>query len=306
MKRIIRYEVTEQADGTLVKEVLHQHFGLSARQVSRLKFQPEGILVDGMKVTVRHVLRTGEVLSLCLEPEETGSDHLEPTEGALDIRYEDEDMLVLNKPAGMVVHPSHGHYRDSLANVIVNHYGKQGQHLVVRPVGRLDKDTSGLLIIAKNGMAASLFDRQRRNGVLGRTYLALVEGCPSPLKGSIHAPLGRVEDSLILRQVREDGEEAWTDYEVICPGEAYSLVRLKLHTGRTHQIRVHMAYLGHPLLGDPFYGTEGSMGMNRAALHSWQITCRQPLTGEEKHFCCELPQDMLALAKCLKELDTNC
>lgn len=295
MKRVIRYYVTEESDGKPVKEILHRYFGLSVRQVSRLKFQPDGIVVNGQKVTVRYRLKAGEELCLCLEQEERGSDHLEPVEGELDIRYEDEDMVLLNKPAGVVVHPSHGHYKDSLANMMVWHYGEQGKHLVVRPVGRLDKDTSGLLIVAKHGAAAALFDKQRRDGDLSRIYLALVENCPAEKKGTIDAPLGRVEDSLILRQVREDGEPARTDYEVLVPGEKYSLVRLKLHTGRTHQIRVHMAYLGHPLVGDPFYGTEGLFGMKRTALHSWQISCRQPITGEELQFCCEVPEDMQSL-----------
>ncbi|MBP3701839.1 MAG: RluA family pseudouridine synthase [Lachnospiraceae bacterium] len=297
MKRVIRYDVTEESNGMLVKDILHRHFGLSTRQVSRLKFQPEGILVDGQHATVRHILRTGQVLTLCLEQEEQGSDHLEPVAGPLDIRYEDEDMLLLYKPAGVVVHPSHGHYNDSLANMLVYHYIQQNQHLVVRPVGRLDKDTSGLIIIAKHAAASALFDRQRRDGHLGRIYLALVEGCPTRLSGTIDAPLGRVDNSLILRQVCPDGETARTDYEVICPGTAYSLIRLKLHTGRTHQIRVHMAHLGHPLLGDPFYGTEGSFGMHRAALHSWQITCRQPITGARMHFVSELPEDMNRLCE---------
>lgn len=300
MRREIHYEVTEQSDGKPVKEILHRHFGLSARQISRLKFQPDGILIDGEHVTVRHILKKGELLSLCLEQENAGSDHLEPAEGELDIRYEDEDMILLNKPAGIVVHPSHGHYRDSLANILVYHYGLKGQHLVVRPVGRLDKDTSGLLIVAKHAAAAAAFDRQRRDGRLGRVYLALVEGCPAIRAGCIDAPLGRVEGSLILRQVRPDGEPAVTEYEVVIPGKEYSLVRLKLHTGRTHQIRVHMAYLGNPLVGDPFYGTEGLFGMRRAALHSWKITCDQPFTGESFDFRCDMPEDMRRLAGSLQ------
>ena len=295
MRRTIEYEVTKESDGTPVKEVLHRHFGLSARQVSRLKFQPDGILVDGRKVTVRHILRDGERLTLCLEPDTKGSDHLTPTAGDLDIRYEDEDMLLVNKPSGLVVHPSHGHYDDSLANIVVHHYQTQEKHLVVRPVGRLDKDTSGLLLIAKHAAAAACFDRQRREGDLSRFYLALVEGCPRAGSGQIDAPLGRVEGSLICRQVSPDGAPALTDYEVLLPGAQYSLIRLKLHTGRTHQIRVHMAYLGHPLLGDPLYGREGSFGMSRTALHSWQIRCRQPFTDIPLDFTCPMPQDMAAL-----------
>lgn len=302
MRRVIHYEITEESDGMLVKDILHRHFGLSVRQVSRLKFRPDGILIDGEKATVRRRVKAGERLSLCLEGEAQGSDHLEPVPGPLDIRYEDEDMLVLCKPAGIVVHPSHGHYNDSLANRLVAHYGLKGQHLVVRPVGRLDKDTSGLLIFAKHAAAAACFDRQRRSGQLTRTYLALAEGCPAVPGGRIDAPIGRREDSLILRQVREDGEAASTDYEVLLPGRDYSLLRLKLHTGRTHQIRVHMAYLGHPLLGDPFYGTEGSLGMTRTALHSAQIYCRQPMNGTPLAFDCPMPEDMKRLAQRLGPL----
>lgn len=296
MRREIHYEVTEESAGMLVKDILHRHFGLSVRQVSRLKFRPDGILVNHQKVTVRHVLARGEQLTICLEPETQGSDHLEPVPGPLDFRYEDEDMLLLYKPAGVVVHPSHGHYNDSLANWLVHHYSSQGLHLVIRPVGRLDKDTSGLLIFAKHAAAAACFDRQRREGTLQRTYLALAEGCPASPAGRIDAPIGRQDGSLILRQVREDGEPARTDYQVLLPGQDYSLLRLTLHSGRTHQIRVHMAHLGHPLLGDPFYGTEHSFGMSRTALHSACICCRQPVSGQALRFYGDMPEDMQRLA----------
>lgn len=296
MKRTIHYDVPKESAKMLVKDILHRHFGLSVRQVSRLKFRPDGILVNGERVTVRHVLRPGDRLCLCLETEEQGSDHLDPVPGPLDFCYEDDDMLVLHKPAGIVVHPSHGHYNDTLANRLVCHYLTQGQRLVVRPVGRLDKDTSGLLIFAKHAAAAACFDRQRREGILSRTYLALAEGCPTPLRGRIEAPIGRADGSLILRQVRADGEMACTDYEVLLPGSEYSLLKLTLHTGRTHQIRVHMAHLGHPLLGDPFYGVEGSFGMGRTALHSARIGCCQPFSKEPLVFRCPLPADMRALA----------
>lgn len=317
MKRELIYSITAADDGKPVKEILHRHFGLSIRQVSRLKFRPDGITVDGRQVTVRHILHEGETLMLGLEREEAGSDQLIPTPGHLDIRYEDDDMLVVNKPSGLVVHPSHGHYTDSLANILVYHYGQKDQHFVVRPVGRLDKDTSGLIVIAKHAAAAAAFDRQRKDGSLHRTYLALAEGCLAPSSGTICAPLGRRDGSLILREVREDGEPASTDYETVavyqtyeqtgicgrdapssinCPN-AYSLVRLQLHTGRTHQIRVHLSWLGHPLLGDPFYGTEGSYGMRRTALHSSEIQCLHPFTGEALHFTCELPEDMKQYVK---------
>ena len=295
MERKIRCIITEQEAGMLVKDILRRRFSLSARQISRMKFRPDGILVNGAHVTVRHVLAAGEVLELSLESAEKGSDHLIPVKGTLDIRYEDQDMVVINKPAGLVVHPSHGHYTDSLANILVGYYGSQGKHLVVRPVGRLDKDTSGLIIVAKHAAAAASFDRQRQEGTLQRIYLALVEGRPDSVRGTVNVPIGRNDNSIILRQVRPDGDRAVTDYELLKKGSEYSLVRLRLHTGRTHQIRVHMAWLGHPLLGDSLYGTEGSGGLSRAALHSAQISCRQPFTGEPLCFQAGSPEDMEAL-----------
>lgn len=308
MKRELTYPVTAEDDGKPVKEILHRHFGLSVRQVSRLKFRPDGIMINGSQVTVRHILRIGEILQIGLEQEEKGSTQLLPTPGELDIRYEDDDMLVVHKPAGLVVHPSHGHYDDSLANILVYHYSRLGQQIVVRPVGRLDKDTSGLIILAKHAAAAAEFDRQRKAGILSRKYLALTEGCPMPSAGTVTAPLGRQENSLILRCVRDDGEAAITDYQVLetfsfeTPsseedGAKYSLVGLTLHTGRTHQIRVHMAHIGHPLLGDPFYGTEGSYGMKRTALHSSEIRCQHPFTHEPMLFQSDLPEDMKRYVK---------
>ncbi len=311
MEKQLVFRAEEAHRGMTVKRVLHGELGLTERQVSRAKFLTDGILVersgDIKKVTVRFVLEPGDLLTVKLEEQARGSEHLVPMMGELDVRYEDDDLLLLNKPAGLVVHPSPGHYIDSLANLLAGRYRDQDEGLVVRPVGRLDKDTSGLIFFAKSAATAYHLEEQRKDGRMKRFYLALTEGVPEPTCGTIEAPIGPVPGEWMRQEVRDDGAFAKTDYWVqrsfwasagVCAAEgeergmACSLVRLKLHTGRTHQIRVHMAHLGHPLLGDPLYGTLGAGGMNRAALHSHRIELVQPFTGEHLAFEAELPEDM--------------
>jgi 23S rRNA pseudouridine1911/1915/1917 synthase len=230
-----------------------------------------------------------------LEDQHAASDQLVATAGTLHILYEDDDILLIDKPAGLPVHPSPGHYSDTLANILLWHYSQKGQGLVVRTIGRLDKSTSGLLLVAKNAPAQTQLERQRAKGILKRRYMALVEGTLSPPKGRVEAPIGNRPGSLMEREVREDGASAVTDYETVMAGKDYSLVKIMLHTGRTHQIRVHMAYLGHPLLGDFLYGRENPALIPRAALHSAQLDFIHPATGRPMHLEAELPPDMAHL-----------
>lgn len=326
MERKLQYIATDSDDGRTVKDVLRQHFQLSARQISRAKFLPGGILVNGEEVTVRRNLRPGDALTVTLEDREAGSHQLIPQPGSLDIRYEDDDLLLINKPAGLVVHPSPGHYADSLANILVWHYGQKDEHIVVRPVGRLDRETSGLIYIAKNKAAVRSMERQRTTGEMERHYLALVHGCPEKAEGIIEEPIGPDPEAWMRQRVTPNGAYAKTAYRVISRFSGYSLVELHLFTGRTHQIRVHLAWLGHPLLGDSMYGREAAMaqrkegpgggqkpnhredsqedgagagrtefGMTRTALHSWRLICTQPFSGERLEFICELPEDMRRL-----------
>ena len=333
MERKLEYIAASTDAGRTVKDILRHHFVLSARQISRAKFMDRGITVNDEEVTVRRILREGDRLVVCLEDHEAGSDQLIPQPGELDIRYEDEDLVLINKPAGLVIHPSPGHYADSLANVLVWHYGQRGEHIVVRPVGRLDRETSGLIYIAKNKAAVRKMELQRISGEMERHYLALVHGCPEQDAGIIEVPMGPDPAVWMRQRVCEDGAPAKTAYWVRKRFEGYSLVELKLYTGRTHQIRVHMAWLGHPLLGDPMYGrrenggnlhdavnskmvgddvserlvTSGicgdrqingevsEFGMTRTALHSWKLLCTQPFTGERLEFVSELPEDMKRL-----------
>ncbi len=301
MEKVIDYRATAEDEGLLVRSVLQKRLHLSTTQIKRAKFKPMGITVNGVQVTVRARLCAGDALRVRIEEAQTQSAQLVPRPGNLCIVYEDEELMVVNKPAGLPVHPSPGHYDDTLANILVWHFQERGQGLVVRTLGRLDKDTSGLILVAKNAPAQTELERQRAAGVLCRVYLALVEGRPAPPCGQINAPIGSRPGSLMAREVRADGASAVTDYETLSACEAYSLVRLQLHTGRTHQIRVHMAYLGHPLLGDFLYGKEGLMGMARTALHSSELTFRHPTSGETVRFGAPLPQDMDRLAQALGE-----
>ena len=308
MERNLEYTATITDSGRTVKDILRMDFQLSARQISRAKFMENGIVVNGEEVTVRRVLRAGDHLVVRLEDHEAGSHQLIPQPGELDIRYEDQDLILINKPAGLVIHPSPGHYADSLANILVWHYGQQGEHIVVRPVGRLDRETSGLIYIAKNKAAVRKMELQRLSGEMERHYLALVHGCPAQDEGIIEEPIGPDPTVWMKQQVCETGATAKTAYWVRERFDGYSLVELKLYTGRTHQIRVHMAWLGHPLLGDGMYGkgvtedegrtesrTETEFAMERTALHSWRLLCTQPFSGERLEFICELPEDMMRL-----------
>jgi 23S rRNA pseudouridine1911/1915/1917 synthase len=300
VEKKLSYQVEKDREDRTVKQILQQDMGLTARQISRAKFLPDGILVtrEGKtdRVTVRFLLQEGDLLSVKLEEKERASSQLVPLAGTPDIRYEDEDLLLISKPAGQVVHPSPGHYGDSLANLLAGYYQGRGEGLVVRPVGRLDKDTSGLLLFAKNAAAAYRLEKEREKGEMGRYYLALAEGFFETRAGTVEAPLGPAPGERMKRQVRADGAWARTDYRVIRDWQGadggYSLLLVKLHTGRTHQIRVHLAYLGHPLLGDPLYGTPGKAGMQRTALHACRIRWKQPFTGQPMDVWEPLPEDM--------------
>lgn len=298
MERKLQYISVDADTGRTVKDVLQHHFGLSARQISRAKFMDGGIVVNDEEVTVRRILQDGDILTVTLEDNEAGSHQLIPQPGELDIRYEDEDLVLVNKPAGLVVHPSPGHYADSLANILVWHYGQQDKNIVVRPVGRLDRETSGLIYIAKNKAAVRKMELQRNTGEMERHYLALVHGSPKENEGIIEKPIGPDPEVWMKQRVTPDGGYAKTAYRVRERFDGYSLVELHLFTGRTHQIRVHMAALGHPLLGDSMYADEKAgddFGMNRTALHSWKLLCTQPFTGERLEFVCEVPEDMKGL-----------
>ncbi len=289
--RRLDWMVPSTCEGIRVDTLLKKHMNLSGTVVRRIKWLEDGILVDGQRVNTRFVPRAGQVLSVRLtDPERLSGVIAAP--GPLDIRYEDEDIIVLNKPSGLSVHPGPGHYNDTLGNFLVYYYEKTGQAADFHPVHRLDRGTSGLLVAAKHPYAQEGLKNQLHTPAFCRTYLAVCEGIPSPSYGVIDAPLGPVPGSLMAQQVRPDGKPARTHYQVSKCHAGRALVQLELETGRTHQIRVHMAYLGHPLTGDFLYGTEDHSVISRAALHSYKLEFTHPLTREHLTFVQTLPEDM--------------
>ncbi|MCF2661933.1 RluA family pseudouridine synthase [Pseudoflavonifractor phocaeensis] len=277
--------------GIKVDTLLKKHLGLSGTVVRRIKWLEDGILVDGRRVNTRFVPCPGQVLSVRLSDPERRSG-IVPAPGPLDIVYEDGDIIVLNKAPGIPVHPGPGHFSDTIGNFLLHYYDSQGIEADFHPVHRLDRGTSGLLAVAKHPHAQEVLKSQLHTPGFRRVYLAVCEGVPSPAAGVVDAPLGPRPGSLVEQMVRPDGKEARTHYETLGIYGNRALLRLELGTGRTHQIRVHMAYLGHPLTGDFLYGAEAPELIARPALHSAELNLLHPVTGEALTFRVPMPQDM--------------
>ena len=292
--RRLELPVTAELAGIKVDTLLKKHLGLSGTVVRRVKWLEDGILVDGVRVNTRFCPKEGQVLSVRLSDPERRSGIL-PAPGPLDILWEDEDLLVLNKAPGVPVHPGPGHFDDTICNFLLHYYDLRGIEGDAHPVHRLDRGTSGLLVVAKHPHAQEVLKGQLHTPAFRRVYLAVCEGVPEPPAGLVDAPLGPRPGSLVEQMVRPDGKPARTRYETLWTGGGRSLLRLELDTGRTHQIRVHMAYLGHPLTGDFLYGREEPELIPRPALHSWRVTLRHPISAQELTFTAPLPGDMAAL-----------
>ena len=291
MSRRVELPVTAELAGVKVDTLLKKRLGLSGTVVRRIKWLEDGILVDGQRVNTRFVPREGQVLSVRLSDPERRSG-IVPAPGPLDIVYEDEDILILNKAPGVPVHPGPGHFSDTIGNFLLDYYDSKGVEADFHPVHRLDRGTSGLLAVAKHPHAQEVLKNQLHTPDFRRVYLAVCEGAPAPAAGVVDAPLGPRPGSLVEQMVRPDGKEARTRYETLGIYGSRALLRLELDTGRTHQIRVHMAYLGHSLTGDFLYGTEAPELIARPALHSAELNLRHPITGEALTFRVPMPQDM--------------
>ena len=289
MKRIFTYQIPEEFDGqTLLSYLKEKEY--SSQIITHLKRTENGILLNNVWGRVRDVLRTGDILIIQLIENES-SENIVPTNLPLDIVYEDEDIMVINKSADTPIHPSQGNYDNTLANAVAYYFQEKGEAFTYRCINRLDRDTTGLLILAKHMYSASILSNMVQNREIHREYLAIATG-EVPAEGTIVAPIGRVDGSTIERQVDEaNGEYACTHYKTLLTKNGYSLVSLKLETGRTHQIRVHMKHIGHPLPGDFLYNPDYSM-INRQALHSHKLQFKHPITQEEMTFTAELPEDM--------------
>lgn len=289
-KRTLQYRITESDTYSNIHELLKAH-GYSSTVIRHLKETENGIQRNGVWSRVYEPLCSGDTVTILLT-EEASSENIVPTPLPLDIVYEDEDLLIINKPAGMPIHPSQGNYDNTLANACAYYFQqKGGEPFTYRCINRLDRDTTGLLIIARHAYSASLLSSMVAKREIHREYLALATGLV-PDSGVIEAPIARVDGSTIEREVNfETGEFARTHYRRLEYKNGYSLVSLKLDTGRTHQIRVHMKYIGHPLPGDFLYNPDYSV-IRRQALHSYRLTFTHPITGKELQFTAPLPDDM--------------
>ena len=294
--RIWKYEAAAADAGKPLEKILREA-GFTRKEISRQKFLPMGITVDGEKSRVNRIIFPGEEICLQLETvmaadSETCqnscglSDHEDYTE-RLKICMEDEDILIVNKPSGLSCHPCRGHYQDNLGSLAAAYCGEKGEPLTVRTVGRLDKETSGLVVFAKNQTAAARLWKQKEKQLFQKTYFACVHGVPEKTRDRIELPIGPVQGEKNRMQICREGKSAVTDYQVLRTGTwnggSISLLKCQILTGRTHQIRVHMAALGHPILGDDFYGKPD--GAARLCLHAGEIDFFHPFTGEKIHIC---------------------
>ena len=291
--RILTYTVPPEENGRMVKGILRGDLHLSYTLLKSLKWRENAILLNGQSVHVNAIVHTGDVVSVALSERAPREDLYCEHTARPNIVYEDDDLLVLNKPAGVAMHPkADDASAPSLAAMLT---GYLGEGSVPHFVSRLDKGTSGLLIAAKSGYVHDRLRRALHSDNLRREYRAVAVGAVTPDHGVIDAPIGRADGSIIRRCVRADGLPSLTEYETLQTSERFTLLRLRPQTGRTHQLRVHMAYLGYPLAGDWLYGTEDKNLIARPALHSYELWFTQPITGQELHFTAPIPQDMQRL-----------
>ena len=327
MERYLEFRIDKQTTEIKIEAFLKKNAGLTKRQISQAKFRPDGITKNGIRCRVTETAYPGDVIRICLEEAQTASAHLEnynrkignknqtdfycdeasvpisETSLSLDILYEDTDILAVNKPAGMVTHPTGMHYADSLSNLVADYFRKKNEQVCVRPVGRLDQETSGIVVFAKNQVAASRLQSANSPCKICKQYLAIVSGALSvdepDVWHTIDLPLMQdPENHLKMKTaVSLSGKikTAVTHYHTIFSSQDWALITLKLDTGRTHQIRVHMASMGHPLLGDTLYqknNTEHSF--QRAALHAWKVSFQHPFKDDLISLEAPLPEDFRA------------
>lgn len=292
MIRQFTYRIEPEYDSLTIREYLSLK-GYPNAVFVQLKKTPESVLLNGVWAYMRTKLSAGDELFIRLE-ESTSSAHILPVSMPLSICYEDEDILAVNKPAQMPVHPSLNHYDHTLANAVCGYYNDQEIPYTFRCVNRLDRDTTGLTLIAKHMLSSAILSTAAARREISREYIAIVSG-KTPESGTIDAPIGRVAGSTIERQIDfENGERAITHYRRLAYHDGLSLLSLHLETGRTHQIRVHLKSIGHPLIGDFLYNPTDTT-IKRQALHSYRLTFSHPITGESFVLTAPLPDDMHCL-----------
>lgn len=294
MKRTFIYKIDKEFSGYNIGIYLKEKYKYSSKLITALKKTDDGILRNNERAFTSHILNEGDVLTINIDEEP--SENIVPVKVDFNIIYEDEDVMVIDKPYGLPTHPSMDNYENSVANGIMYYFKEQGQSLAFHAVNRLDKDTSGLMMVAKNPYAhARLSDGLHTNN-FKRKYKCIVHGITKK-DGIIDAPIKRKEESAIERCVSPDGQRAVTKYRKIAEYNGFSELEIELETGRTHQIRVHMSHIGHPLVGDFLYGDEERDIAKRQLLHSYYIEFVHPVTGEQMKFETENPDDMKVFAE---------
>ena len=282
-----KFQVKE-SENKMRLNIFLRHSGVSAALIKKLKFLPDGILVNGEKKNTDYMLSAGETVEINTTDEDMDSTVIVQS-GPLDIVYQDDCCMVVNKPYDVPCHPSFNHPTDTIANYFMGYWQEKGQTKICRVINRLDKNTSGLVLIALDPHSA-----EKLKGKVDKTYTAIAQGRFEKDYGIIDRPIARQQESIITRCVREDGQRAVTEYFVRKCDDNFTLADIKLHTGRTHQIRVHFSHIGHPLAGDDLYG--GSLEhINRHALHCSRLTFPSPETGKTVDIQAPLPADMAVL-----------
>ncbi len=289
MNKTIEITIEETENSLPLKAVLSKSVGLSRREISRLKFS-HGLLLNGEECRVTEIVHTNDVITLTFL--EKDLPHVIRMIGKPDILYEDEDLVIVNKPAGMVCHPTHEHLDDDMGTLLQNYYG---QGFMIRSIGRLDKDVSGIMVYAKNQVAASRLSEQRKKETLHKKYHAIAQGIFDEKEGTLTYSLERQERSK-QRKISEMGKPCITHYKVLKQFENYTLLEISIETGRTHQIRAGMASISHPLCGDTLYGGSNHF-IDRPALHCASIDLLQPFQQTPIHIELVEPEDMAQLLK---------
>jgi len=293
------FHVEEKDSGRSIKDILRNELGFSKRLRAKLKNNPELVRLNGVEAEGWIPLKTGDQVTVDF-PQETSNFVAENI--PLKIIYEDDDILILNKQAGIVCHPTKGHPSHTISNGLQHYIDTTNKEFKIRFINRLDMDTSGVLAIAKNSHSQDAIIKQMQQNNVEKKYLAMVKGIIPEDSGTINQPIGQPDPLLVQRGVVEGGDESTTHFKVISRySKGYSLVELLLETGRTHQIRVHLAYLGYPIVGDHLYGENEPFLIERQALHAFSLSLVHPISGEKMVFEAPLPEDMEDLIKKLTE-----
>lgn len=285
--------IIQETDKELpIKELLKRNFGFSSRLMTRLKAN-DLVRLNGELVKMYQKGNPGDSITVFLPKEKSG---FEPENIPISVVYEDDDLLIINKQPGFVVHPTKGHPCHTMANGIMNYMQQQQKHYKIRFINRLDMDTSGLLAIAKNSHCQDDMSRQMNENGVTKKYVAVVKGILPEEEGTVDLPIDKEHEDHVKRAVSKDGYPSVTHYKVLERfDKGYTLAELVLETGRTHQIRVHMSHIGHPIVGDVLYGEASVWLIDRQALHARYLSFRHPVTGRFMELEAPLPEDMLAL-----------